>query len=701
MASGHPGGVALRSRKVSARVAVWAFHLALPMAGLWLLVAVPQTDVRWEHHPSHFWLVVVVAALNVGLAALVDRAAQRHNDPRLLLVGLGFLVAALFLGLHALATPGVLVDSRNAGFALATPVGLALGALFTAASALNFSPRRATAVLRAGPWLRAGVYAVTLGWAIVSLSGLPPLADPAVAEQFSGALIGIGVVSVLLYLLVAVRYYLLYRRRRSVMLLSIITANVLLAESMVAVVVAPSWQVSWWLWHVLMALGFGYVGYSAYVRYQREGTTAGLFDGVGTEETVRALRAEYGAALETLVAAVQRQEAGEISPNEMALITEGLASRFGLSEGQTAVLGRAASALRGEREQIGRLDVLVAIGHESRVRIAEPVLLRREPGHGAAGFPGDGVRIGLLAGGRLQFPDELTTDPAWQVPPALAMRAQAGLEQLDAVELDGEVLVYPLTAKDRPAGVLLSRRKGGFSERDRSMFASLATQLSMALENARLYHQLDGLFHQYMSPDVAKALLADPAQAALGGAVVEVTAVFADLRGFSSFSERSSPEQIVTMLNRYFEAATSAILAEGGTVVQFVGDALMALFNAPARQPDHATRAARVALALQAAAERLAASTPGWPRFRVGINTGAALVGNIGSTALRNFNAMGDAVNVAARLETEAPPGHVVIGESTRRLLPRTAVVEFMGELTVKGRRGPVAAYRLCALEPS
>jgi class 3 adenylate cyclase len=285
------------------------------------------------------------------------------------------------------------------------------------------------------------------------------------------------------------------------------------------------------------------------------------------------------------------------------------------------------------------------------------------------------------------------------VPPALARRAAAGLEQLDAVELDGEVLVHPLTAKDRPAGVLLSRRKGGFSERDRAMFASLASQLSMAEENARLYHQLDGLFHQYMSPDVAKALLADPAQAALGGAVVEVTAVFADLRGFTSFSERSTPEQIVIMLNRYFEVATAAILAEGGTVVQFVGDALMALFNAPARQPDHATRAARAALALQSAAERLAASTPGWPRFRVGINTGAALVGNIGSTALRNFNAMGDAVNVAARLETEARPGTVVIGESTRRLLPRTAVVEFLGELTVKGRRGPVAAYRLCALE--
>ncbi|QJY50660.1 adenylate/guanylate cyclase domain-containing protein [Pseudonocardia broussonetiae] len=218
----------------------------------------------------------------------------------------------------------------------------------------------------------------------------------------------------------------------------------------------------------------------------------------------------------------------------------------------------------------------------------------------------------------------------------------------------------------------------------------------MGMENARLYHQLDGLFRAYMSPDVATALLADPAQAALGGAVVDVTAVFADLRGFTTFSERSSPEEIVVLLNRYFEVATAAVLAEGGTVVQFVGDAMMALFGAPARQPDHAVRAVRAALALQ---EGIAAiADDDGPTFRVGVNTGPALVGNIGSTALRNFNAMGDAVNVAARLESVAEPGQVVIGEATRALLPADTDVEALGELAVKGRRGPVTAFRLKAL---
>jgi class 3 adenylate cyclase len=108
----------------------------------------------------------------------------------------------------------------------------------------------------------------------------------------------------------------------------------------------------------------------------------------------------------------------------------------------------------------------------------------------------------------------------------------------------------------------------------------------MGMENARLYHQLDGLFRA-TCPRTSRRPARRPEQAALGGAVVEVTALFADLRGFTSFSERSTPEEIVVMLNRYFEHATAAILDEGGTVVQFVGDALMALFNAPARQDDH------------------------------------------------------------------------------------------------------------------
>jgi class 3 adenylate cyclase len=247
--------------------------------------------------------------------------------------------------------------------------------------------------------------------------------------------------------------------------------------------------------------------------------------------------------------------------------------------------------------------------------------------------------------------------------------------------------------------VLSARRPGGeFSPRDAALLRSAAAQLSTGIENARLYQQIDVLFRQYLSPDVASALLADPAQSGLGGAVVEVTALFADLRGFTSFSEDAAPAAVVALLNQYFEIATRCVLTEGGTIVQFVGDALLALFNAPARQPDHPRRAACAALAIQAGIEPLAAANPGWPRFRIGINTGPALVGNIGSEALRNFNAMGDAVNVASRLESAAEPGTVVLGVVTRDALGDGADVVLLGDLTVKGRRQAVRAYVLRGL---
>nr|WP_260408547.1 adenylate/guanylate cyclase domain-containing protein [Planomonospora venezuelensis] len=201
-----------------------------------------------------------------------------------------------------------------------------------------------------------------------------------------------------------------------------------------------------------------------------------------------------------------------------------------------------------------------------------------------------------------------------------------------------------------------------------------------------------------MSPDVAKSLLADPRTAELGGELVELTALFADLKGFTSFSERVQPGEIVEMLNRYHTAAVPIILGNGGTIVQFVGDALLALFNAPARQADHAEAAARAALAMQEAAAEIVAGTPGYPRFRIGINTGPALVGNIGSPQLRGFNAMGDCVNVAARLEGVAEPGTVVIGQSTLDLIGPRAEVRSLGELSLKGKEKPVPAYVLTAL---
>jgi class 3 adenylate cyclase len=212
-----------------------------------------------------------------------------------------------------------------------------------------------------------------------------------------------------------------------------------------------------------------------------------------------------------------------------------------------------------------------------------------------------------------------------------------------------------------------------------------------------LHRRVNDLFHRYLAPEVADALIAEPRLAELGGEEVEVTVLFADLTGFTTFSERVRPDEAVAMLNTAFAAAVPVILREGGTLIQFSGDALMAIFNAPVRQADHALRAARAALALQVetAAVRGDANTP---QFRVGLNSGPALVGNVGSAELRTFTAIGDTTNLAARLQTFAPAGSVVVGQRTAGLLGDLAELRPLGTPDLKGKSVPVNVYELLAI---
>ena len=155
------------------------YLLAAVTAPLVLFVALlarPQMDKAWENHPAHFWLVLGAAIAATALGFSVTTAARRRQDARLLLISLAFIVSAAFLGLHALATPGVLLGP-NAGFELATPVGLVLAAGFAAASSLELSGHRADAVLRIAPALIGVLALLVAAWAIVSLAELPPLDD--------------------------------------------------------------------------------------------------------------------------------------------------------------------------------------------------------------------------------------------------------------------------------------------------------------------------------------------------------------------------------------------------------------------------------------------------------------------------------------------------------------------------------------------
>lgn len=213
--------------------------------------------------------------------------------------------------------------------------------------------------------------------------------------------------------------------------------------------------------------------------------------------------------------------------------------------------------------------------------------------------------------------------------------------------------------------------------------------------------RVNELFHRYVAPAVADTLIADPARESLGGEEVEATVLFADLTGFTTFSERVSPSEAIALLNRSFGEAVPAVRDEGGTIVQFSGDALMAVFNAPLPQPDHAMHAARASLRLQRAVATLQLE-PGTPRFRVGLTTGPVVVGNVGTAELHNYTAIGDTTNLAARLQTFAPPGSVVIGERTRELLGDLADVRPLGAQELKGKTSPVRCYELVSLrEPA
>ena len=226
---------------------------------------------------------------------------------------------------------------------------------------------------------------------------------------------------------------------------------------------------------------------------------------------------------------------------------------------------------------------------------------------------------------------------------------------------------------------------------------SQRTAFAQARLVGQLHQRVDLLLHQYLSPEVASTLIDDPAQAELGGREVEVTVLFADLRGYTTFAEHRPPADVVAMLNAAFGVAVPILLEQGGTVVQFMGDAVMVIFNAPRPQTDHALRAARAALAMQRAIGELPGAE-GRPRFRIGLNTGPALVGNVGADTVRNFSAIGDTTNLAARLQTWAPEGSVVMGAATYAFIRKEATVRSLGVQTFKGKADEVEVYELLAL---
>jgi adenylate cyclase len=443
----------------------WAAVVCAPLAGFLLLLAAPSLDLTWENHPAHFWLVLLVGVLSFALGFLLAEAAARRADARLLLVALAFLATSGFLALHALATPGVLLSGKNAGFQIASAIGLVEGGLFAAASAVRFHPETSAFLVRFRGVLYALLALHMVVWAAISLSTLPPLDNPVTPEEARGPLFAVGLAGVAAYGFGVWRYAHIYLRRRRPLPLAILTAFTLLAEAMLAVAFARNWRTTWWEWHLLMLAAFAIVAETARREWKLEGSSAEIFSDL----------------------------------------------------------------------------------YEERTR----------------------------------------------------------------------------------------------------------------------------------------------------GHVEDVTVLFADLQGYTAFSERTSKEEIKAMLDAYFLVASPLVRSHGGEIYSTIGDALMVVF----RDQGHELRAAKASLELQRETGRVAEGHPDWPRFRAGVNSGEALLGVVDAPGRRSYTATGDTVNLASRLEGQARAGEVVIAGVTCDALGGRAIVEELDLLTIKGKKEPVRAFVLRGLD--
>ena len=208
-------------------------------------------------------------------------------------------------------------------------------------------------------------------------------------------------------------------------------------------------------------------------------------------------------------------------------------------------------------------------------------------------------------------------------------------------------------------------------------------------------------FGRVVAARVRDRLLSDPSHLRLDGIRQKTTILFADISGFTSFSEKTEPEDLFKTLNYYLSLAARIILEEEGTLDKFMGDAVLALWNAPDPQPDHALRAVRAALAIQERARQIYKPLQGPSyalQFHVAVATGEAMVGNLGTSELFNYTAVGDTVNVCQRLEMAAQPGQILIDQATYSALVGQIIADPLEPILVKGKALPLAVYNLKGL---
>jgi class 3 adenylate cyclase len=228
----------------------------------------------------------------------------------------------------------------------------------------------------------------------------------------------------------------------------------------------------------------------------------------------------------------------------------------------------------------------------------------------------------------------------------------------------------------------------------------LAARLRSLLRTKALQDRLADLLGRYVSTSVAAEALRDPFSVSVGGDRRFVTTLFADLRGYTAISADQAPEDTLDLLNRYLSMTSDAIEGEGGTVADLLGDGVFAFFGAPVMHSNDAERAVRAALKMQEAVARL--EIPAMPGVRlqtgIGITSGEVIAGNVGSERRMHYAVVGDAVNVAARLQAAAGPGQVLVDAPTHQLVQELVVSKDLGTLRLAGKGDWVQAFDVLGL---
>jgi len=266
----------------------------------------------------------------------------------------------------------------------------------------------------------------------------------------------------------------------------------------------------------------------------------------------------------------------------------------------------------------------------------------------------------------------------------------------------------PLVADTRVHGALYADRLdpfAAFKPDDLELISAVAAQTAIAVENARAHERLAreevarANYSRFLPEYVVKQMLENPDSFKLGGVNQTITILFADIRGFTRISEHAPPEKIVGLLNRYFSAMTDIIFAHGGTLDKYLGDGLMALFGAPTATPEDASNALNAAVAMQRRVLSINQELreEGFPEIGVGmgLHTGEVTVGYIGSERRSEYTAIGDAVNTASRLETNAKGGEILISDATAKAANSRYKLEARDAISVKNRQQPVALWEV------